>query len=98
VKILEAFAHRIPVVSTSVGCEGLDVTNRKHLLVADEPEAIATACAELLEHVSLRARLTAAAHDLYSRRYRWDVIASDVVELASRITGVSTLDDSKRSL
>jgi glycosyltransferase involved in cell wall biosynthesis len=85
VKILEAFAHRIPVVSTSVGCEGLEVEDRKHLLVADEPEAIAGACAELLEAPSLREGLAAAGHDLYRRRYRWDVIASEIADLASRI-------------
>lgn len=86
VKILEAFAHRIPVVSTSVGCEGLDVADRRHLLVADEPEAIARASVELLEDVSLRQRLAAAAHDLYRRRYRWEVIASGIADLAS-LTG-----------
>jgi glycosyltransferase involved in cell wall biosynthesis len=85
VKILEAFAHRIPVVSTSVGCEGIDVADRKHLLVADEPGAIARASAELLEDVSLRERLAAAAHDLYWRRYRWDVIATRIADLASRM-------------
>jgi glycosyltransferase involved in cell wall biosynthesis len=92
VKILEAFAHRIPVVSTSVGCEGLDVADRKHLLVADEVEAIASASAELLEDVSLRERLAAAAHDLYRRQYSWDIIASEIADLASRIAQGPAVD------
>ena len=37
IKILEAFAHRIPVVSTTIGAEGLDVTNGRELLIADDP-------------------------------------------------------------
>jgi glycosyltransferase involved in cell wall biosynthesis len=41
VKILEAFAHRIPVVSTTMGAEGLEVEPGTHLLVADDPDAIA---------------------------------------------------------
>ena len=48
-KILEAFAHRIPVVSTSLGAEGLDAVDEHHLLIADTPNAIAAACARLLE-------------------------------------------------
>jgi glycosyltransferase involved in cell wall biosynthesis len=95
VKILEAFAHRIPVVSTSVGCEGIDVEDRKHLLVADEPDAIARASAELLEDGSLRAQLAAAAHDLYWRRYRWDVIASAIADLASRMAHTPPIGQSE---
>jgi glycosyltransferase involved in cell wall biosynthesis len=87
VKILEAFAHRIPVVSTSVGVEGLDVVGGRHLLVADEPGTIATACVDLLSDASLRWRLVAAAHDLYWSKYRWDVITSGIADLASRLTG-----------
>ena len=48
-KILEAFAHRIPVVSTGLGAEGLDAVDEHHLLIADTPDAIAIACARLLE-------------------------------------------------
>jgi glycosyltransferase involved in cell wall biosynthesis len=97
VKILEAFAHRIPVVSTSVGSEGLDVTNREHLLVAERSEDLARACTELLMDVSLRSRMAEAAHDLYRRRYRWEVISSDIVELASRVSSVPALDPVRRS-
>ena len=42
-KVLEAFAHRIPVVSTTLGAEGLGVVDGVHLLVADEPVDVATA-------------------------------------------------------
>ena len=40
-KILESFAHRIPVVSTTVGADGLDVEDGVHLLLADRPEEFA---------------------------------------------------------
>ena len=39
IKILEAFAHRIPVVSTGLGAEGLDVVDEQHLLIADTPDS-----------------------------------------------------------
>ena len=48
VKILESFAHRVPVVSTSLGAEGLDVEDGVHLLIADDPEQFAAAVVRLL--------------------------------------------------
>jgi hypothetical protein len=84
IKILEAFAHRIPVVTTAIGCEGLDVTDRRHLLVGDDPDTLAARCVELLVDVGLRRRLTAAAHELYWRRYRWEVIRPQIVDVALR--------------
>jgi glycosyltransferase involved in cell wall biosynthesis len=59
VKILEAFAQRVPVVSTTKGCEGLAVSHGEHLLIADEPEAFARCCVEAMRDPTLRARITA---------------------------------------
>lgn len=74
IKILEAFAYGVPVVSTSTGCEGLDVVPGEHLLVADDPDAFAAACARVLTDPALRQRLTRAAHVLWRERYRWSTI------------------------
>ena len=41
IKLLEAFAHRIPAVSTSIGAEGLAVVDGTHLLLADDDDAFA---------------------------------------------------------
>jgi hypothetical protein len=41
IKILEGFAHQIPVVSTTLGHEGLEVVPGEHLLVADDPDEFA---------------------------------------------------------
>ena len=70
VKILEAFAHRIPVVSTTLGAEGLGLTPGVHFLVADEPSAFAAACIRLLEDRDLRLRITEEAHRLFLERYQ----------------------------
>ncbi len=69
VKILESFAHRLPVVSTSIGAEGLEVDPGVHLLVADDPEDFAGAVVSLLEDVQLRIRLADAAEQRYLERY-----------------------------
>lgn len=69
VKILEAMASGVPIVSTSVGCEGLGVRDGEHLLIADTPEAFAQACARLLADVSLAKRLADNAYHLVLGRY-----------------------------
>jgi polysaccharide biosynthesis protein PslH len=69
VKILEAFAAGRPVVSTRIGCEGLDVEPGRHLLVADEPEAFAAATARVLGDVVLADRLTRHAGQLVRERF-----------------------------
>jgi glycosyltransferase involved in cell wall biosynthesis len=68
-KILESFAHRVPVVSTTLGAEGLDVEDGVHLLIADNPEDFAAATVRLLGDALLRTRIADEAERLYLRRY-----------------------------
>ena len=89
IKILEAFAHRIPVVSTTLGAEGLDVVDREHLLIADAPQPFANACGELLTDVELRRRITTAAHDHWTQRFTGSAMARQVAALAQQVLGVS---------
>jgi glycosyltransferase involved in cell wall biosynthesis len=71
VKILEAFARGIPVVSTTIGVEGIDAVPGKHLLVADQPADFAAAVLRLIEHPAEAARLAGAARQLLEERYDW---------------------------
>jgi len=72
VKILEAWAAGVPVVSTSVGAEGLPVVNGKHLLIADEPGDFAGAVSNLLDSGELRRRLGESGRSLYEREFTWE--------------------------
>ncbi len=69
VKILEAMAIGIPVISTTIGCEGLAVRNGEHLLVADNPEAFARACATVLRDKELALHLARNARQLILEQY-----------------------------
>ncbi|MEM7222284.1 MAG: glycosyltransferase family 4 protein [Pseudomonadota bacterium] len=69
IKILEAFALRCPVVSTSAGAYGLEVSDRQELLMADRPDAFATACTEILGDPALVQGLTERARDRLGRDY-----------------------------
>jgi glycosyltransferase involved in cell wall biosynthesis len=71
VKILEAFARGIPVVSTAVGVEGIDAIPGTHLLVADSPQDVAGSLVGLLKDRDEAARLAGAARQLVESRYDW---------------------------
>jgi polysaccharide biosynthesis protein PslH len=79
IKILEAWAHGVPVVSTAVGCEGLDAVDGTHLMIADRARDLAEQCVSLLRSSQLRERLSTAARDLVSERYQWDAIRGRAV-------------------
>ena len=72
-KILEAWAAGTPVVSTSIGAEGLRYNRGEHLLIADDPEEFAEAVAFLLDAPEARAQLAAAGRRLYENCYTWNV-------------------------
>lgn len=82
IKILEAFAHKVPVVATSLGAEGLEAVHGQHLLVADAPDEFAAACLRILNDEDLRRSLVAAAHSLFLRKYQWERIRWGIVSLA----------------
>ena len=69
IKLLEAFAHRVPVVTTSLGAEGIDAVDGEQLLVADDAEAFARACLRVKERPELAAELADRAAALLDARY-----------------------------
>ena len=81
IKVLEAFAYRVPVVATAVGVEGLDAEAGLHLLVADGADEFATACARLLRDPALALALAERAHALLAPRYAFPTVAARIREL-----------------
>jgi len=69
IKLLEAFARGVPVVSTALGAEGLEVEAGRHLLVADDADGLAAACRRLMTEPALAGRLRTEARRLVARRY-----------------------------
>ncbi|MBI3681710.1 MAG: glycosyltransferase [Acidobacteria bacterium] len=72
VKILEAWAASLPVVSTTLGAEGLDALPGEHILLADRPADFAASISELLGAPERRSRLGSAGRILLERRYTWE--------------------------
>src|SRR5207248_1015143 len=71
-KILEAMAMAKPIVSTSIGAEGIEVIDGKHLLLADEASRFADEVNRLLTNGELGSRLGREGHALVKARYSWD--------------------------
>jgi glycosyltransferase involved in cell wall biosynthesis len=77
-KILEAMAAGVPVVSTSIGAEGLAVNPGVNILLADTPEEMARVLMELHHSHEMWQRLSAAGRELARTRYDWCVIGSSL--------------------
>jgi glycosyltransferase involved in cell wall biosynthesis len=70
-------AMGLPVVSTSVGCEGLVMVDRKHLFIRDIPKNFAQAVVELMENQQLWQQLKINGRQLVETQYDWSVIFAD---------------------
>lgn len=74
VKILQALAQGLPVVTTTLGCEGMAVEPGRDLLVADTPEAFAAATLRLLADPVLAETLGRNGRRLIEARYDWRAV------------------------
>ena len=83
-KIFEAMAMGKAVVSTTIGAEGLPVTDGEHVLLADDPESFARAVVHLIRDTGHRTRLEAAARALVLARYDWSAVASELEDALIR--------------
>jgi glycosyltransferase involved in cell wall biosynthesis len=81
VKILEAFAHGVPVASTHIGAEGLAVADGEHLLLASEPNALAQRIVDLMSDAALSARIRTRGYELVSASYSLVAVRRAIAEL-----------------
>jgi polysaccharide biosynthesis protein PslH len=76
-KIFEALAMGLPVVSTAVGAEGLPLVAGRHFVEADAPEAFAAAVLVLLREPARARALGEAGRRLVTARFSWGAVAGD---------------------
>ncbi len=88
IKILEAAAHRVPVVSTPIGAEGLGVTDGHELLLARTPEQIAHHCVRLWQDHDLRSRLIENAYSWVTREHTASALEQAFAD-AYRLSGLA---------
>jgi len=88
IKILEAFAHGCPVVTTPTGAQGLAVSDDRHLVVTpadDDDDAFADAVVSLASDDDRRTRLAAAARRLVSERHERAAVGNQLAGLIDEI-------------
>jgi glycosyltransferase involved in cell wall biosynthesis len=93
-KVLEALAMGRPVVTTSLGAEGLGATTGEQLLIADDAAACARAIRRLLADPALATRVGTAARAFAVERFDWDAIATghdEIYESVRRDPGPAPL-------
>jgi glycosyltransferase involved in cell wall biosynthesis len=77
-KILEAMAAGVPVVSTRLGAEGIEAEDDVHMLLADSGQEIAAAVRRVASSAETRFRLSLAARSFICRVYDWSVIGKQL--------------------
>jgi glycosyltransferase involved in cell wall biosynthesis len=73
-KVLDGLAAAKPIVTTSLGCEGIDVKHGEHVLVGDEPRAFAEHVLAVLGSPSLATELGRGGRRLVEEKYSWSVV------------------------
>jgi glycosyltransferase involved in cell wall biosynthesis len=86
VKILNALAQGLPIVSTTLGCEGIAVEPGRHLLIADTPESFAQATIRLLEDKRLANELGYNGRQLVQSTYDFRVACRPLDVLYRQVT------------
>lgn len=79
-KVLEAMAMGIPVVATSVGCQGIEAEPGHHLYLAETENVFAERVVKLIQDPNAHAQLATAGQKLVEERYSWRRIVGEVAQ------------------
>jgi glycosyltransferase involved in cell wall biosynthesis len=84
-KILEAMAMEVPVVSTRLGCEGLDVIPKENILVGDSPADFAAQVIRLLEDKGLRRNIATAGRAYVEKNHDWRIVGKQLQRIYQQV-------------
>lgn len=85
-KILEAGATGIPIVSTTLGAEGIPVTHGKEIMIADDPDSFAKCIYKLIDDKSYANELAANCRKLVQERYSIENLSKEGNEIINYFT------------
>jgi glycosyltransferase involved in cell wall biosynthesis len=74
IKIFDAWARGIPVVSTTIGAEGIEFVPDEHLLIADNPEEFSEKVVRIIKDKELSRRLVVNGRRWVEEKYDWKVV------------------------
>jgi glycosyltransferase involved in cell wall biosynthesis len=84
-KVLESFAHGVPVVATPQVLAAVGAVQGEHALAADDPEGLAASVVRLLRDPALRGRLGEAGRSLAIQRFRWERFETGMLDLVEEV-------------
>lgn len=79
-KILEAMSLGVPVVSTTIGAEGIEYTDKNNIEIYDSPEHFSNGIIEMLGDKTKRLKIKENARRLVEEKYDWDIIGFKLKE------------------
>ena len=85
VKILDAWLWGLPIVSTPIGAEGIDVRDGKNILLAGDAPAFASAVCQLLTDDSLNRRMRVSGRNWVERNYSWQAVYQKVDQVYAKL-------------
>ena len=85
IKIFETMASGLPVVSTTIGAEGLPLTNGEHIIIADDSKSFADQTVALLNDTGRANEIAASAKQLVINKYSWEIVTRDFVAMLNNI-------------
>ncbi len=98
-KLLEAFAHRVPVVATPMAAAGLEVRDNEQLLIAPDNEGIVTAILNIAHDIHLGLRLADTAAEFVAERHDVDQVAEKIgFSVLSRLRKTASQNDEQHNL
>ena len=84
-KILEGLALGMPMVSTSIGCEGLDIQIGEELLIGDTPKEFAYQVVKLIQDKNVRTNISKQARKAAEEKFSWDISVGLLEKIYSRL-------------
>lgn len=84
-KILEAMATGVPVVTTSLGIEGIEAENGKEVLIAEDAESLAKKTREILDNDDLYQKIAKNARMLIEKKYDWEKIVTKLEQVYTSV-------------
>jgi glycosyltransferase involved in cell wall biosynthesis len=91
-------AMELPIVSTTIGAEGLPVSDGSELLLADTSEEFASSVVRVLTDVEFARSLAQRAAELVREKYGWDGVAAKFLALCEEARAGRALADSAARL
>ena len=87
-KIGEAMAHGLPVVTTSIGAEGMGLTDRENIFIADSPETFSDAVIELMLNDNLYKKIQNNSMEHISKNFTPEIVGNQIEHILSELGGL----------